>query len=288
MSLLVDLFGYLEIILHGLVILSQSMALGGMLFLLLLARPFAAELAGGPVVIARRTGTIAGWAALALVLCEGLTLALQAAVLISTVDLSLPEVLGASFAIAGLVKCAAALLLALCLLVWRKTPAALLLALGAVELAAATMSTHAAARMEYGVPLLAVEALHQLGAAIWVGGIPAFIMALGRVNDGIAWRRVSARFSRMSMAGVGCILLSGTVMSLLYIGSWHAVYGTAYGVMVTAKVAMFGALLLLGLGQLHHHGAAARQPRHLRAAHEALLPRSRSASASRSSLPPPR
>jgi putative copper resistance protein D len=37
-------------------------------------------------------------------------------------------------------------------------------------------------------------------------------------------------------------------MSVFYIGSWAAVYGTAYGVMVTAKVAMFGALLLLGLG----------------------------------------
>ena len=247
MSLLVDLFGYLEIILHGLVILAQSMALGGTLFLVLLARPFAAELPGG-AVIARRIGTIAGWAAVALVVCEGLTLGLQAAVLMDTVDLSLPQVMGASFAMAGLVKCAAALLLALCLLLWRSTPAALMVALGAVELAAATLSTHAAARMDNSVPLLGVEALHQLGAAIWIGGVPSFIVTLARVHDGLAWRRVSARFSRMSMAGVGCILLSGSVMSVAYIGSWDAVYGTAYGVMVMAKIAMFTALLFLGLG----------------------------------------
>ena len=247
MSLLVDLFGYLEIILHGLVILSQSMALGGVLFLLLLARPLAAALPGGGV-IPRQTALVAGWAALALVLCEGLTLGLQTAVLMDTVDLSVWQVLGAHFAIAGLVKCVAALLLGLGLLVWRGTPAALLLGLGAVELAAATLSTHAAARMDNSLPLLGVEALHQLGAAIWVGGIPSFIMALARVNDGIAWRRVSARFSRMSMAGVLCILVSGVAMSLAYIGSWGAVYGTAFGVMVIAKVAMFGALLLLGLG----------------------------------------
>ena len=94
--------------------------------------------------------------------------------LIQTVELPLLNVLGASFAIAGLVKCAAALLLAMCLLAWRSTPAALLLALGAVELAAATLSTHAAARMDHSLPLLGVEALHQLGAAIWIGGIPAF------------------------------------------------------------------------------------------------------------------
>ncbi len=247
MSLLVDLFGYLEIILHGFVILSQSMAIGGVLFLVLLARPFAGSLPGGDV-IARRTGTIAGLAAVALVVCEGLTIGLQAAVLTDTVDLSVLDVLGAHFAIAGLVKCAAALLLALCLLGWRATPAPIVLALGLVELASATLSTHAAARMDDSTLLLLVEGLHQLGAAIWVGGIPCFIMALGRVNDGRSWRQIGARFSRMSMTGVACILVSGVTMSVFYIGSWDAVYGTAYGVMVTAKVAMFGALLLLGLG----------------------------------------
>ena len=35
-------------------------------------------------------------------------------------------------------------------------------------------------------------------------------------------------------------------MSVLYIGSWGAVVGTAYGVMVLAKATMLGALLLLG------------------------------------------
>ena len=247
LSLLVDLFGYLEIILHGLVILSQSMAVGGLLFLLLLARPFTAELPGG-ARISRWTAQTAGWAALALLLFEGLTLALQAAVLMDTVDLTLWQVLGANFAIAGLVKCTAALLLGLCLLIWRRTPSAILLALAAVELAAATLSTHAAARIQASLPLMGVEALHQLGAAIWVGGIPSFIMVLASVHEGIAWRRVSARFSRMSMLGVLCILTSGVAMSIAYIGSWDAVYGTAFGVMVFAKVAMFGALLLLGFG----------------------------------------
>ena len=247
MGLLVDLFGYLEIILHGLVILAQSMALGGVLFLALLARPFAAELPGGRVIL-RRTALIAGWSAAALVVCEGLTIALQTAVLTDTVGLSVWDVLQADFAQAGLVKCAAALLLAGCLVAWRQVPVTLLLALGAVELAAATLSTHAAARMHDSGLLLGVEALHQLGAAIWVGGIPCFIMALALVNDGGSWRTIGARFSRMSMAGVACILASGIVMSLFYIGSWSALYGTAYGVMVVAKIAMFSVLLLLGLG----------------------------------------
>ena len=39
---------------------------------------------------------------------------------------------------------------------------------GVVELAAATLTTHAAARLTDNAPLLAVEYLHQLGAAIWI------------------------------------------------------------------------------------------------------------------------
>ena len=105
------------------------MALGGALFLVLLARPFAAELPGGEA-IARQTGLVAGWAALALVVCEGLILGLQTAVLMQTLEMPAGAVLGAAFAEAGLVKCVAAALLGACLLGWRAAPAALLLALG--------------------------------------------------------------------------------------------------------------------------------------------------------------
>ena len=42
-ELLIDLFGYLSIILHGLTIVAQSMALGGVFFIAFLARPFAAR-----------------------------------------------------------------------------------------------------------------------------------------------------------------------------------------------------------------------------------------------------
>ena len=247
MSLLVDLFGYLSILLHGLTIVAQSMALGGALFLVFLARPFQASLPDGDG-LARRTATIAGWSALALVACEALTVAMQSAVLMDTLGLPVQGVIGANFAVAGLVKMGAALVLAACLLTRRPVPAAPLLGLVAVTVVAAAMTTHAVARLSDSKVLFAASALHILGAAVWVGGIPCFVMALGRLRDGASFRRVGARFSRMSMVGVGCILVSATAFSLLYVGAWSGVYGTAYGVMVSAKAAMFGALLLLGLG----------------------------------------
>ncbi|MCW3474533.1 copper resistance D family protein [Limobrevibacterium gyesilva] len=249
MALLVDLFGYLSIIIHGLTIVAQSMTLGGVIFLVFLARPRAWLVGDAGAAIERDTARIAAWSAVAFVLCEAATIALEGAVLIGTIDLSPLDVLQAQFALAGLVKIGAAAVLAVLLFTFGpRAPWPPLLAAAAVALAAATMTTHAAARLDDRLPLLAVAALHQLGAAIWIGGIPAFVSALARVHDAPGWRVIGARFSRMSMIGVACILVSGVVMSVLYIGSWDGIYGTAYGVMVGAKVAMFLALLGLGFG----------------------------------------
>ncbi len=253
MSLLVDLFGYLSIVLHGLTIVAQSMALGSVLFLVLLARPFAGELGNGERILSR-TMRLTFWSAVAMAAVEVLGNGMQVAVLMSTVELSFLDVMQANFALAALVKIASALLIAACTYRprgghrWGQVPGAALLALVGIELAAATATTHAAARLEQSNLLLAVEWLHQLGAAIWIGGVPAFLIALAEVHDGAGWRRVGARFSRLSMLGVGCILASGITMFAVYIGSLPAFYGTAYGVMVGAKIGLFGGLLALGAG----------------------------------------
>src|SRR3984885_6550615 len=230
MELLVDLFGYLSIVVHGLTILTQSMTLGGVLFLAFLARPLAPKLGRAGQLIMTRTALASGYAAIALLLAETATVALQAAVLIDTVELSLREVLTAGFAVAALVKTAAAVSMAFVLLGWReRAPLLPLLALAGIELAAATLTTHAAARLDNRGALIAVEALHQLGAAIWIGGLPCFLLALTGVRDGLGFRLVGSRFSRLSIVGVACILASGATMSVLYIGDWQGFYGTAFG-----------------------------------------------------------
>jgi putative copper resistance protein D len=248
-TLLVDLFGYLSIVIHGLTIASQSFALGGVLFLALLLRRVVPNLGSAGPDIERICVAVTAWSALALVLCEAATEALQSAVLVGTLDLSIADTLRANFAIAGLVKALAAAFIALILFaLGPRAPATPLLGLVAVELAAATLTTHAAARLDNRTPLLLVEFLHQFGAAIWIGGIPCFLLALSGVQNAASWRLIGARFSRMSMAGVGCIAVSGLTMCLGYIGDWQGLYGTAYGVMVGAKIAMFLMLLALGAG----------------------------------------
>ena len=247
MALLIDLFGYLSVVIHGLTIIGQSMMIGAVIFLVFLARPFASELGDVGVVIRDRVCRVGLWAAAALILSETATIFLQGSVLMGTVDLSLADVLSAGFAVAAQIKIVCALVL---IVVFTRfgasVPAALLLALIGCEIAAATLTTHAVARLDYRLPLAIFEGLHQLGAAIWIGGIPCFLVALNRCERGDQWRRVGKRFSQISLVGVACIVLSALVMSWVYIGDPAGLYGTAFGVMVFAKTMMFAGLLVLG------------------------------------------
>ena len=244
MQLLVDLFGYLSIVLHGLTIVGQAVTLGSVLFLVFLARPHAWMMGDGGAVVIADTTRIARWAALGLVVGESIVIAMQTAVLTSTTGIGLADALGADFAIAGLAKIAATLaLFGVLLLPAGRMSSVLLVVVGALELAAGTLTTHAVARLDDRPLLLAATALHQFGAAIWIGGIPAFIAALKRGTDQAAWRLVGERFSTMCQIGVVAILISASILATWYIGSVPAAYGTAYGVMAGAKAVMFAALL---------------------------------------------
>nr|WP_239556798.1 CopD family protein [Dyella flava] len=237
---------------HGFTIVAQSMTLGGILFLVFLVRPFARLIEQGDD-LQRRITRLTIYSAIGLIIVELAGVGLQVAVVMSTVDLGFFDVMQAPFAIAGTVKILCALLLIPCLgkrVAASPLASVLPLLIGAAELTAATFTTHAYARLDNNALLLFVEGLHQFGAAIWVGAIPCFVLALSHLRDVNGWRLVGARFSRMSMIGVASIVISGAVMSLFYIGSLQGFYGTAYGVMVGAKIAMFLALLALGAGNL--------------------------------------
>lgn len=249
MELLVDLFGYLSVVLHGVTLAAQSTALGGALFLAFLAQPRAWMLGATGARIAEGTARLAGWAAIAMAVAEAGAIAMPGALLADTLGISLADALGAQFALAGIARIALALVLAGVLLGWGgRAPWWLVLPLVAGVLAAATFSTHAAARLEDSVPLLAISGLHQFGAALWIGGIPAFLLALRRAAVPGAMVVVGERFSTLSIAGVLCLLATAAALAVAYIGDLQGFYGTAYGVMVSAKVAMLGGLLLLGLG----------------------------------------
>jgi len=93
---------------------------------------------------------------------------------------------------------------------------------------------------------VALTALHYLATATWIGGLPYLLLAARRVTDPGAKLQNLRSFSRLAQISVAALLLAGLGMSLVYVGSWDALYGTEYGVMLGAKISLFTVLLLLG------------------------------------------
>lgn len=247
MSLFVDIFGFLSVVLRGLILSAQSFMLGGLAFMTLLLAPLAPRLSAdaarvGP--LSRRLIRVSALCFSAFVACS---LTLNAATLVAAAGESWIEALGADFARADFALIAAGLLIALlCGGAWSPARAAALAALGAATLASQTMLTHAASRADPNPALLVADPLHMLGAAVWIGGLPYFLVALRECRKGTDWRLVGRRYSLMAMASVAAIVVSGVAMAVAYVGSPEAFYGTAYGVMIATKIVIL--LMLLALG----------------------------------------
>ncbi|UQD75169.1 CopD family protein [Bradyrhizobium japonicum] len=249
MYLLLDIFGYLSVVLRGLILIAQSFTLGGLAFWMLLWAPLRPQLTSGSLTIEQRCRAVLRISALAWALLTIASLALNAAVLVGTLQVAWSEALGADFGRADLVIAACAFGIA----VLAKNPAQGvrsigLVALAVLALAMQTRLTHAASRPDVRWPLLLSDAGHMLGASVWIGGLPYFLIALSGCKDAGDWRRIARRYSLMSMAAVAAILAGGLTMAVTYIGSIEAIYGTAYGVMTLAKVGLLLMLLALGAG----------------------------------------
>ncbi|HUK06995.1 MAG TPA: CopD family protein [Stellaceae bacterium] len=247
MAALLDIFGFLSVILRGLILTAQSFVVGGVIFQLLLLRPLAGDMGAALEPIWRRCRILLFWSALVFALFELIGVTLQCAVLIGTVDITPFEAVTANFALAGLALGAVAIAIAGLSRGSRGVFAiAAMTVLAVLALVLQSATSHAMARLDDRAPLAVAEILHMAGAAVWIGGIPYFLIALNGVEGGAAWRRVGKRFSVMAMASVAMLLTAGIFMSVFYLGDFDALYGTAYGVMVVGKAGLLAGLLFLG------------------------------------------
>src|SRR5579883_20751 len=247
MALLLDIFGFLSVVLRGLVLTAQTATIGGIVFMALVARPLASYLGIEGRIAAERCRSLLMWSAAGLAAIETLFILLECLILSGTVQISLAEAFGAEFARFGLVAAAAAAMTAMLaagsLNGWQFLP---LPVLAVIMLLAQVATSHAAAQLTGRGLLLAADFLHMAAAAAWIGGIPYFLLTLGQVRNGAAYGYVGRRFSLISMAAVATLVAAGIGMAVPYIGSLDAIYGTAYGVMVATKVLLLLGLLSLG------------------------------------------
>ena len=245
MRQLVDLFEFLSVILRAGTLVFQSLLLGGVLFILWVSR----NVPGDPAQRQRmETGswTLLRISILGLIVIQGLYLFVDSSVLMASAEIGFGDVVGANFFISGSVVLGAALVALIISVSRSKLSSWALIAPAIVVMAASLMTNHAASRLEGRPLLVALTATHEIATGFWIGGLPYLVLALFRDKDSSARFYVTERFSRLALISVILIVVSGLTMSVVYIGSWQAILGTAYGVMVLAKAVMLGVLVLLG------------------------------------------
>jgi putative copper resistance protein D len=100
--------------------------------------------------------------------------------------------------------------------------------------------------MEHRFALVSITTVHYLATAAWIGGVISLLMVMKNVDDVEILAPISGRFSRLAQVSVLILFLAGLSLSFWFVGSWSALYGTSYGVMVVTKAIFLGCLLLLG------------------------------------------
>jgi len=263
LNLLIDISALLGVILGGFARSAQCIALGSIAFIFILSLPLQANLGAAGAAILAKARRIGMYAALTLGLLLSITLVMHAAILSGTLDIGFAEALSDDFARATLVRIAVAVLLAT-LIERGSRPSYFLLPLGLIDLAAGVATSHAAASINDRALLAAITATHHLGAAIWIGGLPCFLWSLAHADDRQR-RLIGKRYSLMSIGAVACIAFSGIGLLVHFVGSPEAMYGTAYGMMLGAKLALFASLLLLGAMNFLAVDRLSKSPAHLTA-----------------------
>lgn len=242
MADLLGIFGFLVVLLRAAILCFQTILAGGVFFLSFVASNDSLR----PEELTRPAWKIIRWSGVGLAFCQLSFLIVNSLVLGNSTGITVREMLGANFAIAGMVAIAASLSIALWPARLQKSVNRAVLVPAMLVLASSVVTSHSFSRMEDRAALVCLTSLHYLATASWIGGLPYLLLAMKRVSEQGVRIRISRRFSRLAQPSVAVLFLAGLGMSLVFVGSWNALYGTAYGIMVGTKVVLFGCLLLLG------------------------------------------
>ena len=171
--------GFLDVLLRGLILAAQAVAVGGVCFVLITLRASATRPGLDPPVLPRSLALIAAGAA-TLAVGQALALGIELFVLLHDASWPLRAALETLYVQVSAIRVLAGAALAVCALGLRRrgptdglaprrlAPAILL---AAALAAAAPWTSHAAARLESRGILILLDGAHQLAAAVWIGGL---------------------------------------------------------------------------------------------------------------------
>jgi copper resistance protein D len=239
------LAAFVDVVLRGFALAGQAVAIGGVVFALVVCR---AHPDGARPPVARVWWLVAvGALGVGAVQCASLV------TLVGTLGTAtswpLGDVLATSFGRASLLRIVASATLAAAGIVAARRARegrwwiALVGAAVVLILSSAWMS-HAAGRLRHRAVLLTLDALHQVAAAVWIGGLLLLLVAGLGASGGDP--RVLRRFSTLALVAVAVLVAAGVGLTLGYVDSVPGLVGTAYGIMVLTKALLLGGLLVLG------------------------------------------
>ena len=188
MAQLISIFGFLVVLLRATIMCLQTVAVGGILFLLVVTRSKDQR----ADEFLRSAWKLIGWSALGLALAQLFFVIANSLVLTYSTDIPMRGVLGANFAWAGGLAMGAGIALYCWPQRLRESVSPVVLAPAGMMMAASVMTSHSASRMEDRAFLVTMTALHYLATASWIGGLPYLLLSGGALRIGRpemrAWR----------------------------------------------------------------------------------------------------
>src|SRR5262245_8216376 len=222
--------GFIDVVLRGLILCGMAVTLGGVAFALVVIRPAARRrpelsgVQGRTLAFAAIGAAIVGLAQLGALLVQLVTLADGGPWPVADASETL-------FFRVSLIRMAVALAVIAAALALRRAPdqtrrAALLAGLALALGLLAPGTRHAAGRIEGRLPLFLLDALHQVAAFVWVGGL--FHLVVTALSPRLtAWPGILLpRFSALALAAVAALIASGAALSVAYIDALTAMTGT--------------------------------------------------------------
>jgi putative copper resistance protein D len=235
--------GFVDVLLRALILAAQAVAVGGVVFALCVLRP--------PVPGTVRPGrvwTLVAVGAGALIVAQPVSALTQVIALDGAVRLD--DLLATSYFRVGAARVAAMLgLLGAALALRRSASAGARATAVAAAVAVALLApwtSHAAARPGGRWPMLTLDAIHQVAAWLWIGGLAHMVVLAGRGGADVWPTALLRRFSTLALGSVSALVLAGAALSYAYVDGLGGLLGTAYGVMILTKAVLLGALLVLG------------------------------------------
>jgi putative copper resistance protein D len=239
---------------------ATAIAAGTLVFRAAVAGP-ALRSAQAATLVVRTQNLRVAWVSLTIAVASGaIWLLLQAAAMSGlslgqamTADLLLTVVTETQFGVVSEIRLVLAIILTGCLANDRFPLARRLGLASALGLTAAIAWTgHGGAAIgKLGILHVTADALHLVASAAWIGGLVslALLLAVARHHDGNAWpsvaREATERFSTLGIVGVGTIMATGIINSSILLGSFNALRTTEYGRLLTLKLVLFAAMLLI-------------------------------------------